>query len=323
MKKYLITFSLLLFLPAFVFAADNAVVHPDVILTVGTESVTVSGNVSNSEAIYIDGDNSFDVSLSAGQYIQITSTDKRNISITETASIRKTTSECGSSSSIYRIENPQGGATATTTITVASSGTCTSGGGGSSGGGGGGGGGGSYTYVPPTTTKTTTMTTAPKTTTTTTGTTGTTGTTQTSGAVLTKTIKVGASSYEIKTLQQFLNSDPDTKISASGAGSPGSETNYFGSLTVKAIQKFQKKYGIVSSGTPETTGYGALGPKTRAKFNELMKGGTSTTTQTTTQQTTQTTQPTTTQADTIKAQIDALMAQVLKMQTDLKTIKSQ
>jgi hypothetical protein len=34
------------------------------------------------------------------------------------------------------------------------------------------------------------------------------------------------------------------------------------------LQLFQKSEGIISSGTPETTGYGALGPKTRAKLTE-------------------------------------------------------
>ena len=30
----------------------------------------------------------------------------------------------------------------------------------------------------------------------------------------------------------------------------------------------QKKYGIVTSGTPLTTGHGVVGPRTRAKLNE-------------------------------------------------------
>lgn len=46
-------------------------------------------------------------------------------------------------------------------------------------------------------------------------------------------------------------------------------TGYFGPLTLKAVQRFQTKYGIVSSGSPSTTGYGRVGPRTRAKLNEL------------------------------------------------------
>ncbi|MCH8049912.1 peptidoglycan-binding protein [Patescibacteria group bacterium] len=66
-----------------------------------------------------------------------------------------------------------------------------------------------------------------------------------------------------------MNSDPDTQVAESGAGSPGLETNYFGSLTERAVQKFQAKYGIVSSGTPGTTGYGRFGPKTHSKLAEI------------------------------------------------------
>mgnify|MGYP001609477513 CR=1 FL=1 len=47
-------------------------------------------------------------------------------------------------------------------------------------------------------------------------------------------------------------------------------TGYFGPLTEKALQRFQKKYGITGNGSPSSTGYGVLGPKTRAKINELI-----------------------------------------------------
>lgn len=42
----------------------------------------------------------------------------------------------------------------------------------------------------------------------------------------------------------------------------GLVTGWFGPVTLRAVQAFQKKLEIVSSGTPETTGYGAVGPKT-------------------------------------------------------------
>ncbi|HEY4489282.1 MAG TPA: N-acetylmuramoyl-L-alanine amidase [Candidatus Paceibacterota bacterium] len=42
----------------------------------------------------------------------------------------------------------------------------------------------------------------------------------------------------------------------------GLVTGYFGPATLRAVQAFQKKNSIVSSGTPETTGYGAVGPRT-------------------------------------------------------------
>lgn len=48
-------------------------------------------------------------------------------------------------------------------------------------------------------------------------------------------------------------------------------TGYFGPLTEKALQRFQKKYGVVGNGSVSSTGWGVLGPKTRAKINELIK----------------------------------------------------
>ncbi|MHB8661013.1 MAG: peptidoglycan-binding domain-containing protein, partial [Minisyncoccota bacterium] len=51
-----------------------------------------------------------------------------------------------------------------------------------------------------------------------------------------------------------------------------SPTGYYGSLTMKAVETFQSTYGIVSSGSPATTGYGAVGPRTRTKLNEIGMG---------------------------------------------------
>ena len=55
-------------------------------------------------------------------------------------------------------------------------------------------------------------------------------------------------------------------FSTSSIISFGNETEYFGSLTEKAVQKFQTKYNIAKSGD---SGYGYVGPKTRAKLNEV------------------------------------------------------
>jgi hypothetical protein len=48
-----------------------------------------------------------------------------------------------------------------------------------------------------------------------------------------------------------------------------SGTDYYGTLTVEAVQKFQKAKNIITVGTPSTTGYGAVGPKTRALINQI------------------------------------------------------
>ena len=60
-------------------------------------------------------------------------------------------------------------------------------------------------------------------------------------------------------LQTVLANDPDVYPN-------GLITGYFGPATLAAVKKFQVKYGIASSGNP---GYGLVGPKTRAKLNEL------------------------------------------------------
>jgi peptidoglycan hydrolase-like protein with peptidoglycan-binding domain len=78
---------------------------------------------------------------------------------------------------------------------------------------------------------------------------------------------------EVRELQRALNHLGFT-TAQSGAGSLGSETNYFGTLTRLALQRFQCEHNIVCEGTAASTGFGTLGPKTRAKLNELLVGST-------------------------------------------------
>jgi len=87
-----------------------------------------------------------------------------------------------------------------------------------------------------------------------------------SGYVFVRGIELGARSVAVKHLQVVLNADPDTHVSATGAGSPGNETELFGPLTKAAVERFQEKHGIAKAGD---AGYGYVGPKTRAKLNEL------------------------------------------------------
>ena len=80
------------------------------------------------------------------------------------------------------------------------------------------------------------------------------------------TLSFGMAGPEITRLQEFLAED-------SSLYPQGKVTGYFGMLTALAVERFQKKYGIVSSGTPTTTGYGSVGPKTRAELNNLIDAG--------------------------------------------------
>ncbi len=84
----------------------------------------------------------------------------------------------------------------------------------------------------------------------------------------TRDLKSGSTGADVMKLQQFLNSDADTRVSASGAGSVGAETEYFGPATGAAVSKFQVKYraDILSpAGLVNPTAY--FGPSTRAKAN--------------------------------------------------------
>ncbi len=80
---------------------------------------------------------------------------------------------------------------------------------------------------------------------------------------LTLNLKLGMENKQVKTLQQLLNKSGYT-IAKSGVGSADNETTYFGSLTRAALRRFQCDKKIVCGGTENTTGYGLLGPKTRA-----------------------------------------------------------
>ncbi|PIR85779.1 hypothetical protein COU14_02550 [Candidatus Kaiserbacteria bacterium CG10_big_fil_rev_8_21_14_0_10_44_10] len=55
-------------------------------------------------------------------------------------------------------------------------------------------------------------------------------------------------------------------------------TGYFGHVTQTAVQLFQSARGIVSSGTPESTGYGRVGPMTLTALNSIQGSGVTTST---------------------------------------------
>lgn len=80
--------------------------------------------------------------------------------------------------------------------------------------------------------------------------------------VLSRTLSLGMSGQDVSYLQRFLASDPTLYAS-------GGVTGYFGQLTEAAVQRFQAKHGIASSGTPPSNGYGAVGPRTRALIQTL------------------------------------------------------
>ncbi len=86
-----------------------------------------------------------------------------------------------------------------------------------------------------------------------------------------RNLRLGESGTDIIELQKFLNRFPDTKISETGPGSPGNETDYFGPKTQQAVIKFQEKYRnevLVPNGLFSGTGF--VGPSTREKINKIL-----------------------------------------------------
>ncbi|MDP3710750.1 MAG: peptidoglycan-binding protein [bacterium] len=75
-------------------------------------------------------------------------------------------------------------------------------------------------------------------------------------AAFNKMLFRGSSGKDVSELQRLLSTLPDIYPERSVSG-------FFGEKTVKAIRRFQKKYGIAETGT--------VGFKTRAKLNELLQ----------------------------------------------------
>jgi putative peptidoglycan binding protein len=76
---------------------------------------------------------------------------------------------------------------------------------------------------------------------------------------LTRNLGLGSRGADVTKLQNFLI--------AGGYLAAGNNSGYYGKLTQSAVQAYQRAHGLVSSGTPATTGYGAVGPKTRAALS--------------------------------------------------------
>ncbi len=71
----------------------------------------------------------------------------------------------------------------------------------------------------------------------------------------TQVLRYGDEGSAVTQLQTFLASDPSVYPDAIISG-------YYGSLTQAAVQRWQAKYGVVAQGTPATTGFGVVGPRT-------------------------------------------------------------
>ncbi len=88
----------------------------------------------------------------------------------------------------------------------------------------------------------------------------------TAHAAVTTTLSPGDNNPQVVELQSFLSTD--TSVYPEGL-----VTGFYGDLTTAAVERFQCKYDIVCSGSPETTGYGRVGPVTLAKIQNLQGTG--------------------------------------------------
>lgn len=73
--------------------------------------------------------------------------------------------------------------------------------------------------------------------------------------VITRLLTIGSQGADVTALQAYLIATGHLSIEA--------PTGYFGTVTEAAVQAWQSERGIVTSGTPQTTGFGAVGPMTR------------------------------------------------------------
>ena len=86
---------------------------------------------------------------------------------------------------------------------------------------------------------------------------------------LDRNLTVGAEGADVKRLQQFLNSDPDTKL-MSTVGSSGNETEHFGAATMNAVVRFQEKYSAaILAPVGLSSGSGYVGEYTRKHITSL------------------------------------------------------
>jgi len=91
-----------------------------------------------------------------------------------------------------------------------------------------------------------------------------------SAVQISRNLSFGARNGDVRILQQILSEAP---VGGPDIYPEALVTGYFGPATQRAVQRFQCKYDIICSGSPGTTGWGVVGPRTRVKINEIIAIG--------------------------------------------------
>ncbi|HVM73652.1 MAG TPA: DUF4214 domain-containing protein [Candidatus Paceibacterota bacterium] len=86
---------------------------------------------------------------------------------------------------------------------------------------------------------------------------------------ISRTLKLGSTGPDVSQLQEFLAQNPIIYPE-------GLVTGYYGTLTQAAVERWQAINNIVSSGSPTTTGWGVVGPHTRAAIARSCSTGSTT-----------------------------------------------
>ena len=92
----------------------------------------------------------------------------------------------------------------------------------------------------------------------------------------TRNLTMGSSGDDVRQLQRFLNSNPQTQVATTGVGSPGYETSYYGPATTRAVSKFQELYAAqILTPLGLTRGTGGFYTSTRTHANSVCQSGSS------------------------------------------------
>lgn len=277
MKRIFAILTILL-LPATALAINEVTTDSNTTLVLPDDSSSYTLSASAKyDSLEISG-GTFAFVLSQGGSVTLTSANRKKFTNNAASPVKATLSCTSDESSIILSVDPP---FTTTTVNITPSGTCTGGessggGGGGGSGGGGGGGGGSAAPAPATVDKVAVLKQQI-------------AATQASIAkklaetkaksqsgpapaaspkfgpapafgVFTKDLAPGKKDDEVKRLQELLRQDKEIYPEGIASG-------LYGTLTQNAVRRFQLKYGVIKN--PNEPGNGRVGPKTRAKLNEI------------------------------------------------------